>query len=27
LDLCGRLVGLDARERRKRSIDLTGKLG
>jgi ABC-2 type transport system ATP-binding protein len=27
LDLCGRLVGLDGRERRKRSIELTGKLG
>jgi ABC-2 type transport system ATP-binding protein len=27
LDLCGRLVGLDARERRKRSIGLTGRLG
>ena len=27
LDLCGRLVGLDGRERRKRSIELTGRLG
>ena len=27
LDLCGRLVGLDSRERRKRSIELTGRLG
>jgi len=27
LDLCGRLVGLDGRDRRKRSIELTGRLG
>jgi ABC-2 type transport system ATP-binding protein len=27
LDLCGRLVGLDRRERKKRSIELTGRLG
>ncbi len=27
LDLCGRLVGLDSRERHKRSIELTGRLG
>jgi ABC-2 type transport system ATP-binding protein len=27
LDLCGRLVGLDGRERRKRAIELTGRLG
>jgi ABC-2 type transport system ATP-binding protein len=27
LDLCGRLVGLDARERKKRAIELTGRLG